>query len=295
MRICLLITFLLLPSSAAAQKGVITYSGKHTIEVSRDLLIKSLPEAMRADTAMIEMVLADLPKEAISMQLSWTTRYSDYAILGAFNPAELIPRVDANDPDPVPMASAILGNQGMETFIDYEGGTVVTAVPHFFRQERYLLTEELDSTRILNWSLNDRDSTILGYSVLRAEARMNAAQMHAFTGPIPDGLVPGWGTKPSFTSGMFIAWYAPDVPALAGPWNIGGLPGAMLHLIADISLEGGSLAMEFAAENVETTLDKPVQAPTGTPISEEDYQVMIRQEMESLQEQIQNILFSGDR
>lgn len=286
MRFCLLAAFLLLPSSAAAQEGVIIYSGHQTMQLGRDFLLASIPEALQPDPAMIEALL----EEAITTPLNWEVRFSGPTVLGGMNMADLIPEIDSASPGMTPFTGGMqsLGSMNFETYIDYESGAVISSLPSFM-EEPYLVTQELDSTMIMDWELGSRDSTIMGYTVRMAKAESSPAQIEAAMSQIASGAIPRGDMMPQMESGVFTAWYTPEIPTPAGPMMIGGLPGAVLYLVGEISMEGSSVVLEVSAESVETTLDKPVQPPSGTPISQEDYTEMMRLRMDMLFKQMQDM------
>ena len=286
MRICLLIVFLLLPASAAAQEGVISYSGQQTIEVSREFLLASIPESMRADTAMIEMLLADLPEEGISMPMNWIARYSGQTVLGGMDMAQLVPELGPAPPAMTPFTGSPrnLGGSNSESFIDYENRVVISSVPSFM-EEPYVITSELDSTMKMDWVLGNRDSTVLGYGVRQATTELSPEQIESVMGQM-SGIMPSADQAPPVESAVITAWYASELPGPAGPMSMSGLPGAILHLVGRLSMAGTQVVMEFSADSIETTLDRPVQPPSGMPISQEDYLELMRVRMEAMQKQI---------
>ena len=293
MRICLLIVFLLLPASAAAQEGVIFYSGQQTTKVSRDLIIASLPESMRADTAMIEMVLADLPKEGVTTPLNWIARYSGQKVLGSMDFAQLaqLPSGAAGSAPPAmtPFTGSpeSLGSTNTEIYTDFANRVVISSAPSFM-EEPYVITAELDSTLLIDWVLGSRDSTILGYSAREATAVPSPEQYEAVMGQM-SGMMPYLDQAPPLESAVFTAWYAPELPVQTGPMSISGLPGAILHVSGQMSMVGNQIVMEMSADSLETTLDRPVQPPSGTPISQEDFIELWRLRMASMQKLFESV------
>jgi len=65
-----------------------------------------------------------------------------------------------------------------------------------------------ENIAIPEWKIeNDRDSTILGYSCIRATT--------------------------TFHGRNYIAWFTPEIPISEGPWKLSGLPGLILRAIDD--------------------------------------------------------------
>ncbi|MDE2834012.1 MAG: GLPGLI family protein [Bacteroidota bacterium] len=292
MRICLLIVFLLLPASAAAQNGVIVYSGQTTIKVSRDLLLSQLPESMRADTAMIEMILADMPQEGISTPMDWTARYSGQKVLlgGGVNMAQMPPDMGPAAPALTPYTGGLqsLARPNPEIYTDYDNGIVISSA-HSVMGEPYVITTEVDSTKIMQWIPGSRDSTILGYTVREATSDVSPEQIQNVMDQLSTGMLPFADQAVSVESAEFTAWYAPEIPVPAGPMYFSGLPGAILHVAGQYLMAGSETVIEISADSIQTTLDRPVQPPTGIEISQEDYLELFRVQMGALQKQMENL------
>lgn len=108
-----------------------------------------------------------------------------------------------------------------------EPGSSVLKVLGSAAQEDYEYPVEMSD---LAWEIADSTTTILGYECLMATADYH-------------------GRK-------WTAWFAPDIPVPAGPWQLMGLPG----LIMDASSEGGEYG--FTIKGIEQT-DQPITPRPG--------------------------------
>ena len=142
-------------------------------------------------------------------------------------------------------------------YVDYEQGIVEYPAPSFMA-EPYVVSSKLEP---LNWTISEQDSTILGYAVQYATASLDTLKA--------------------------AAWYAPELASPAGPMTFGGLPGVVLHLVAEISSFGSTVQFELVADSISTAISAPVAPPTGVRISPEDYQAIVMKRLEGMQKQLE--------
>lgn len=286
MRTCLLVTLLVLAPSSFAQEGAIEYQGSQTIQFSREFLLANLPEEMAADSAMVEAMLANMPADGVTMPMNWSTRFSGQTVTGGTNLADMMPGLGGGGaPAMTPFSGGMeqMISATTESFIDYENGIVVSAAPSFM-EEPYIITQDLDSLLLPEWELVDQDSTLKGFAVRRAVTDLSPAALeNMMSGMSAAGMGGGMEAE----SARFEVWYTPDLPSPAGPMSLGGLPGVVLHMRGEVSMQGSSIVMELSADSITTTLDSPVAPPSGMPIEAEDYMEIMKLRMEMMQQQMQ--------
>lgn len=290
MRECLILILLFLVPNAYAQEGIIIYNGHQTMEMSRELLLASLPKGLSADSAMAERILANIPGDGITTPINWETRFSGQKMIGKMNLADMMPDFGGSGTEamtPFSGGQFPMGDMNTETYVDFEKGITITSVP-FFTGGRYAISQDLDSTLLPEWELINRDSTIMGYDVRLALAEFNVAAVENALSLLPSAIA-GEGVEMEIDSQRVEVWYAPALPTPAGPMMLGGLPGAVVYVSGELVLSGARLIWEISASTIDTTLDTPVVPPTGTPIEAEDYMEMMKLHLDTLMQQLQEI------
>lgn len=289
MRTCLLIALLVLAPNALAQEGAIEYEGSQTVQFSREFLLANIPENMAADSAMVEAMLANMPADGITMPMNWSTRFSGQTVTGGTNLADMMPGLGGGGaPAMTPFSGGMeqMMSATTETYIDYENGIVITAAPSFM-EEPYIITQDLDSLLLPEWELIDQDSTLKGFAVRRADTDFSSAALEKIMGGLSAAGMGGGGDMEMESAG-FTAWYAPELASPAGPLSVGGLPGVVLHLRGEMSMQGATIVMEVSADSITTELDSPVVPPAGMPIEAEDYMEIMKLRMEMMQQQMRS-------
>jgi len=264
MRVICLFALTLSVGTVFAQQGTIRYEGVQRTEISLEAVKSFLPaEAMEGlDSSRIEAIMEQVSNTA--SEIGWETWFDGQSVLGKMILPEMLQGFGGGGP-PATTPFVGLGTSGQNflesvTFIDYENGTVAISVPSGMA-EPYVITGNMREMNIaIDWVLGDRDSTIMGYAVRHATLDLDSLSAEA--------------------------WFAPDLASPVGPMNLGGLPGAILHLNAEVSMEGMvAIQSSFLADSISSELKTPVAPPAGVEITVQNYEALLQQRLKMMREE----------
>ncbi len=152
--------------------------------------------------------------------------------------------------------------------------------------KEFLIVEKLDS---FEWKLLDETKKIGEYTCFKAEVVIPVSEKEKKD--YADYLKKQ-ETKPSFFNTdepkdkKIVAWYTPEIPVSVGPANYWGLPGLILELNDEVTIV---LCSKITLSNKENT---KIKVPNkGTKVSQEEFDVIHKAKMESLEDENGNVIF----
>jgi len=257
--ICLL-ALLLSSGTAFAQQGTIRYKSVERTDISlEDILSADAMEVL--DSATVEAVKAELSERGGGS--GWIVWYDGQSVLSKMvvpeRPQDEFLPGWGGPPTTIPFIGlGTSGQDAMESkvFFDYENGVAAVSFPSGMTEPYVIIVDMHEINEIMNWVIGDRDSTIMGYAV--RHARINNDNISAE------------------------AWFAPDLGTPAGPMNIGGLPGAILLLNAEMLLGGRMTHSSYLVDSISSELSRPVVPPDGVEISFENLQALMQHRLEMM-------------